>query len=69
MYIVCITVKIKKKNLLPYEYENWSDYTAVETLNEARFIKNNLLEKDSSYSITICKPIESTEAHYIEENK
>ena len=69
MYIVCYTIRIKKKNLLPEEYEYHSDWTAVETSSEAKSIYNNMFKRDNLYSATICKPIESTEAHYIEETK
>jgi len=66
MYIICYTLKMKKKNLLPDEYEFHSDYSAVETLQKARFIYKSILERDNVYSVTICKPIESTEPQYIE---
>ena len=69
MYIVCYTLKMKKKNLLPEEYEFHSDYQAIELLGEARLVYNNIQARDDMYSVTICKPIESTEAHYIKENK
>ena len=65
MYIICYTLKKKKKNLLPREYQYDSDYTIAETLKSARFIYKSMLEKDNIYSVTICKPIESTEPHYI----
>ena len=66
MYIVCYTIKIKKKNLLPEEYEFRSDWTAVETLGEAESAYNDIFKRDDVYSVTLCKPIESTEAHYTE---
>ena len=69
MYIVCLTVKMKKENILPDEYEYHSDWTAVETLGEAQSIYNDLTKRNDMYSVTICKPIESTEAHYVRENK
>ena len=66
MYIVCYTLKMKKKNLLPEEYEFHSDYSAVDTLEKASFVYKDILKRDDLYSATICKPIESTEAHYTE---
>ena len=66
MYIVCYTLKMKKKNLLPEEYEFHSDYQAVDTLDTASFVYKDILKRDDLYSATICKPIEATEAHYME---
>jgi len=66
MYIICRTLRVKKKGLLTDEYEFWSDYQAIETLEKAQFIYKDILKRDDVYSVTICKPIESTEAHYLE---
>ena len=66
MYIICLTMRKKKEGLLPDEYEFWSDYQAIDTLEKAQFIYNDMLKRDDLYSATICKPIESTEAHYME---
>ena len=67
MYIVCLTLRQKKKGLLPDEFEFWSDYQAFDTLEKAQFIYSDMLKRDDLYSATICKPIESTEAHYVKE--
>jgi len=67
MYIVCLTLRQKKKNILPDEFEFHSDYQVFDTLDEAQTLYNKLFQRDNLYSATICKPIESTEAHYIEE--
>ena len=69
MYIVCLTVKMKKENILPDEYEYHSDWAVFETLKEAEVVYNNLLNRKNMYTATICKPIESTEAHYLKETK
>ena len=66
MYIICLTMRKKKEGLVPDEYEFHSDYQTIETLEKAQFIYNNMLKRDDLYSATICKPIESTEAHYVE---
>ena len=69
MYIVCLTTVMKKENLLPEENEFHSDWVAVETLSEAKSIYKDILKRNDVYSITICKPIESTEAHYVKGTK
>ena len=65
MYIVCLTTVMKKENVLPEVGEFHSDWVAVETLSEAKSIYKDILKRNDVYSITICKPIESTEAHYL----
>ena len=67
MYIICLTMRKKKEGLVPDEYEFHSDYSAVDTLEKASFVYKDILKRDDLYSATICKPIESTEAHYLKE--
>ena len=69
MYIVCFTTKRKSKNLLPDEYEYHSDWKAFDTLEEAQAEYRKLFHRKNLYSVTICKPIESTEPTYLDELK
>ena len=69
MYIVCFTTQRKSKNLLPNEVEHHSDWGAFETLKEAQKMYRRLRYRKDLYTATICKPIESTEAHYVKETK
>jgi len=69
MYIVCFTTKRKSNHLLPTEYDYRSDYTVVETLEDAQVIYRDLFHRDDLYSATICKPVESTEPTYLNEPK
>ena len=72
MYIICLTLRLKKKDIAGMyidDYEFWSDYQAVDTLEKAQFIYSDMLKRDDLYSATICKPIESTEPHYMKESK
>tara|TARA_Y100000310_G_scaffold136044_1_gene134962 strand:+ start:296 stop:505 length:210 start_codon:yes stop_codon:yes gene_type:complete len=66
MYIVCFTTQRKSKNLLPNEVEHHSDWGAFETLKEAQATYNKLFKRKDLYSATICKPVESTDPHYLE---
>tara|TARA_R100000808_G_C2134679_1_gene143189 strand:+ start:913 stop:1122 length:210 start_codon:yes stop_codon:yes gene_type:complete len=69
MYIVCYTLRLKKSNVLPQEYEFRSDYIAFESIEEAQTTYDRLFRQDNLYSATLCKPIKSTETTYLEENK
>ena len=69
MYIVCFTTQRKSKNLLPNEVEHHSDWGAFETLEEAQEMYRKLFHRKDLYTATICKPIESTEPHYLEEKE
>ena len=66
MYIVCFTTQRKSKNLLPNEVEHHSDWGAFETLEEAQAEYRKLFHRKDLYTVTICKPIESTEPTYLE---
>jgi len=61
MYIVCYTIRQKKENLLPEEYEFHSDWKAYETLQEAEAVYNNLLNREDLYTASICKTVKSTD--------
>ena len=69
MYIVCFTTKRKSKNLLPDEYEYHSDWMAFDTLEGAQAEYKKLFHRKNLYTVTICKPIESTEPTYLDEPK
>ena len=69
MYIVCLTTKRKSKNLLPNEGEYHSDWMAFDTLEEAQEMYRKLFHRKDLYTANICKPIESTEPHYLEEEE
>ena len=61
MNIVCYTIRQKKENLLPEEYEFHSDWKAYETLQEAEAVYNNLINREDLYTASICKPVKSTD--------
>ena len=61
MYIVCYTIRQKKENLLPEEYEFHSDWQSFETLQEAEAVYNNLLNREDLYTASICKTVKSTD--------
>ena len=69
MYIVCYTTQRKSKNLLPNEVEYHSDWMAFDTLEEAQAEYRKLFHRKNLYTVTICKPIESTEPTYLDEPK
>ena len=47
---------------------NFSDHwEAVETYQEAKLLYEKLLTKKSTYSVSICNAIRSTEPHYIKD--
>ena len=69
MYIVCYTAQRKSKNLLPNEVEYHSDWMAFDTLEEAQEEYRKLFHRKNLYTVTICKPIESTEPTYLDEPK
>ena len=60
-YIVCFTIKMKKENLLPEEYEFHSDWQAYETLQEAEAVYTNLISRVDLYTASICKTVHSTD--------
>ena len=61
MNIVCYTIRQKKENLLPEEYEFHSDWQSYETLQEAEIVYNNLLNRKDLYTASICKTVKSTD--------
>ena len=67
-YIVCFTVKMKKENLLPEEYEFHSDWQAYETLQEAEAVYTNLISRVDLYTASICKTVHSTD-YILKESK
>ena len=69
MYIVCFTTQRKSKNLLPNEVEYHSDWMGFDTLEEAQAEYRKLFHRKDLYTVTICKPIESTEPTYLDEPK
>ena len=69
MYIVCLTTRRKSKNLLPNDVEYHSDWGAFDTLEEAQAEYRKLFHRKDLYTVTICKPIESTEPTYLDEPK
>ena len=61
MYILCYTVKIKKENLLPDEYEFHSDWAAYETMAEAEAVFEWLLKRKDLYTASIAEVVKSTD--------
>ena len=68
MYIVCFTVQRESKKI-PQEHEYQSDWGAFDTLEEAQIEYRKLFHRKNLYTVTICKPIESTEPTYLDEPK
>jgi len=66
MYIVCYTIQRENKDY-PNETQYYSNWLVHDTLEEAREEYNKLFHRKGLFSATICKPIESTEPHYIKE--
>ena len=60
MFLVVWTTKVAEG-----EYED--HYMAHDTYNEAEETFADLQTLDDVYSISICKPIKSTEAHFVME--
>ena len=68
MYIVCVTIQRKSKKI-PQEQEYHSDWGVFDTLEEAQAEYRKLFHRKNLYTVTICKPIESTEPTYLDEPK
>jgi hypothetical protein len=41
-------------------------YTVFESINDAKIAYDNLINQQEVYSASLCKPIASTEPHYLE---
>ena len=66
MNIVCYSLKQKKSQTDEVDYIE-DHFQVFETIELAKkFYKDLLKYDDELYSATLCKPIESTEPHYLE---
>tara|TARA_Y100001973_G_C5201886_1_gene338447 strand:+ start:3411 stop:3641 length:231 start_codon:yes stop_codon:yes gene_type:complete len=58
MYIVCTTTTKD-------DYEFHDSYSVFENLKDAREWYNHLLTMPETHTASLCKPVDSTEPHYL----